>query len=102
VRRITEDQFISESLFETVIDPLIHAARQRIYFLTMHLQRISMNRAATLLLALLVYSGVAQPKDLTGVFEDALRKRPGIRQADATAWPRVRRGHRPGPRCCRS
>jgi protein-L-isoaspartate(D-aspartate) O-methyltransferase len=27
VRRITEDQFISESLFETVIDPLIHAAR---------------------------------------------------------------------------
>jgi protein-L-isoaspartate(D-aspartate) O-methyltransferase len=27
VRRITEDQFISESLFETVIDPLLHAAR---------------------------------------------------------------------------
>ena len=42
-----------------------------------------MNRAATLLLALLVYSGVAQPKDLTGVFEDALRNDPVIRQADA-------------------
>jgi protein-L-isoaspartate(D-aspartate) O-methyltransferase len=27
VRRLTEDQFISASLFETVIDPLIHAAR---------------------------------------------------------------------------
>jgi protein-L-isoaspartate(D-aspartate) O-methyltransferase len=27
VRRLTEDQFISASLFETVIDPLLHAAR---------------------------------------------------------------------------
>jgi outer membrane protein len=49
----------------------------------MHLQGIAMNRAATLFLTLLVYSAAAQPKDLTGVFEDALRNDPVIRQADA-------------------
>jgi hypothetical protein len=27
VRRTAEDRFTSESLFETVIDPMIHAAR---------------------------------------------------------------------------
>ena len=42
-----------------------------------------MNRAATLLLVLLAISAPAQPKDLVGVFEDALRNDPVIRQADA-------------------
>jgi outer membrane protein len=41
-----------------------------------------MNRAAALLV-LLVYCGAAQPKDLVGVFEDAQRNDPVIRQADA-------------------
>ena len=42
-----------------------------------------MNRAATLCLVLLVTAAPAQPKDLVGVFEDALRNDPVIRQADA-------------------
>ncbi|HTD11080.1 MAG TPA: TolC family protein, partial [Steroidobacteraceae bacterium] len=42
-----------------------------------------MNRAATLLLGLLFYCAAAQPKDLVGVFEDALHNDPVIRQADA-------------------
>jgi outer membrane protein len=42
-----------------------------------------MNRAATLLLGLLAYCAAAQPKDLVGVFEDALHNDPVIRQADA-------------------
>ncbi|GAC1455571.1 MAG: outer membrane channel protein TolC [Steroidobacteraceae bacterium] len=42
-----------------------------------------MNRAATLLLVLLATSAPAQPQDLVGVFEDAQRFDPVIRQADA-------------------
>jgi len=42
-----------------------------------------MNRAATLFLVLLVTAAPAQPKDLVGVFEDAQRNDPVIRQADA-------------------
>ena len=42
-----------------------------------------MNRAATVLLALLVCSGAARATDLVGVFEDAVRNDPVIRQADA-------------------
>jgi outer membrane protein len=43
-----------------------------------------MNRASTVALVLLAFSGAAQPKDLVGVFEDAVRSDPVIRQADAT------------------
>ncbi len=42
-----------------------------------------MNRASTLALVLLAFSGAAQPKDLAGVFEDAVHNDPVIRQADA-------------------
>jgi len=42
-----------------------------------------MNRASTLALVLLAFSGAAQPKDLVGVFEDAVHNDPVIRQADA-------------------
>jgi len=42
-----------------------------------------MNRAATLALALLGFSGAAPGKDLVGVFEDAVHNDPVIRQADA-------------------
>jgi outer membrane protein len=42
-----------------------------------------MNRASTLALVLLAFSGGATPKDLVGVFEDALHNDPVIRQADA-------------------
>jgi outer membrane protein len=44
-----------------------------------------MNRAATATAALatLVFSAVAEPKDLAGVFEDAVHNDPVIRQADA-------------------
>ncbi len=42
-----------------------------------------MNRASTLALVLLAFSGAATPKDLVGVFEDAVRNDPVIRQADA-------------------
>ena len=42
-----------------------------------------MNRAATLALLLLAFSGTAPAKDLVGVFEDALHNDPVIRQADA-------------------
>ncbi|HTC17002.1 MAG TPA: TolC family outer membrane protein [Steroidobacteraceae bacterium] len=43
-----------------------------------------MNRAPFLALSLLAFSGSAQSKDLIGVFEDAVRNDPVIRQADAT------------------
>src|ERR1700704_6347912 len=42
-----------------------------------------MNRAPTLALVLLAFSGAAPAKDLVGVFEDAVRNDPVIRQADA-------------------
>jgi len=42
-----------------------------------------MNRASTLALVLLAFSGAAPAKDLVGVFEDAVRNDPVIRQADA-------------------
>jgi outer membrane protein len=42
-----------------------------------------MNRASTLALVLLVFSGGASSKDLIGVYEDALHNDPVIRQADA-------------------
>ncbi len=42
-----------------------------------------MNRASTLALVLLAFSGGATPKDLVGVFEDAVHNDPVIRQADA-------------------
>jgi outer membrane protein len=42
-----------------------------------------MKRASTLALVLLAFSGAAQPKDLVGVFEDAVHNDPVIRQADA-------------------
>jgi len=40
-------------------------------------------RAATLACLLAGFAGIAQPKDLVGVFEDALKNDPVIRQADA-------------------
>ncbi|HEX4649818.1 MAG TPA: TolC family protein, partial [Steroidobacteraceae bacterium] len=43
-----------------------------------------MNRASILPLVLLASSSVAQPKDLAGVFEDAVHNDPVIRGADAT------------------
>src|SRR6267142_4083075 len=43
-----------------------------------------MNRAPTLALVLLAFSGTAPAKDLVGVFEDAVHNDPVIRQADAT------------------
>src|SRR5438132_8256678 len=42
-----------------------------------------MNRASTLALVLLAFSGAAPAKDLVGVFEDAVHNDPVIRQADA-------------------
>src|SRR6202048_5428610 len=42
-----------------------------------------MNRASTLALVLLAFSAAAPAKDLVGVFEDAVRNDPVIRQADA-------------------
>ncbi len=42
-----------------------------------------MNRGSTLALLLLAFSAAAQPKDLVGVFEDAVHNDPVIRQADA-------------------
>jgi len=42
-----------------------------------------MNRASTLALVLLAFSGGAPAKDLLGVFEDAVHNDPVIRQADA-------------------
>lgn len=42
-----------------------------------------MKRAATLACLLAAFAGTAQPKDLVGVFEDALKNDPVIRQADA-------------------
>ena len=42
-----------------------------------------MKRAATLACLLAAVAGTAQPKDLVGVFEDALKSDPVIRQADA-------------------
>jgi outer membrane protein len=42
-----------------------------------------MNRAPTLALVLLAFSGTAPAKDLVGVFEDAVHNDPVIRQADA-------------------
>src|SRR5438552_5381638 len=42
-----------------------------------------MNRASTLALVLLAFSGSAPAKDLVGVFEDAVHNDPVIRQADA-------------------
>jgi outer membrane protein len=42
-----------------------------------------MNRASTLALLLLAFSGTASAKDLVGVFEDAVHNDPVIRQADA-------------------
>ena len=42
-----------------------------------------MNRASTLALVLLAFSGAATAKDLVGVFEDAVHNDPVIRQADA-------------------
>src|SRR3982074_2880378 len=42
-----------------------------------------MNRASTLALVLLAFSGAAPTKDLVGVFEDAVHNDPVIRQADA-------------------
>src|SRR5947207_14754732 len=42
-----------------------------------------MNRASTLALLLLAFSGAAPAKDLVGVFEDAVHNDPVIRQADA-------------------
>jgi len=42
-----------------------------------------MNRASTLALVLLAFSGGAPAKDLVGVFEDAVHNDPVIRQADA-------------------
>jgi outer membrane protein len=42
-----------------------------------------MNRASTLALVLLAFSGGAPAKDLAGVFEDAVHNDPVIRQADA-------------------
>src|ERR1700694_1225040 len=42
-----------------------------------------MNRASTLALVLLAFSGAAPAMDLVGVFEDAVRNDPVIRQADA-------------------
>src|SRR5256885_1623483 len=50
--------------------------------LTLH-EGNAMNRASTLALVLLAFSGAAQPKDLVGVFEDAVHNDPVIRQADA-------------------
>src|ERR1700720_508531 len=43
----------------------------------------AMNRASTLALVLLAFSGTAPAKDLVGVFEDAVHNDPVIRQADA-------------------
>src|SRR5437773_2219403 len=43
----------------------------------------AMNRASTLALVLLAFSGAAPAKDLVGVFEDAVHNDPVIRQADA-------------------
>jgi protein-L-isoaspartate(D-aspartate) O-methyltransferase len=31
VRRISDDQWIHESLFETVVDPLVHASRPEVF-----------------------------------------------------------------------
>src|SRR5947207_13188579 len=42
-----------------------------------------MNRASTLALVLLAFSGAAPAKDLVGVFEDAVHNDPLIRQPDA-------------------
>jgi outer membrane protein len=42
-----------------------------------------MNRAPTLALMLIAFSGAAPAKDLVGVFEDAVHNDPVIRQADA-------------------
>jgi outer membrane protein len=42
-----------------------------------------MNRVSIFALVCLVFSGIAQPKDLMGVFADALTSDPVIRQADA-------------------
>src|SRR6195256_2908801 len=42
-----------------------------------------MNRAPTLALVILAFSGTAPAKDLVGVFEDAVHNDPVIRQADA-------------------
>jgi outer membrane protein len=42
-----------------------------------------MNRASAFALVVLVCSGAAEPKDLVGVFEDAVTSDPVIRQADA-------------------
>jgi outer membrane protein len=42
-----------------------------------------MNRASAFALVVLVFSGAAEPKDLVGVFEDAVTSDPVIRQADA-------------------
>lgn len=42
-----------------------------------------MNRAITLALGLLAFSGIASAKDLKGVFDDAVTNDPVIRQADA-------------------
>ena len=42
-----------------------------------------MIRAPIVALVLLTFSGIAQPKDLAGVFEDAVHNDPVIRQADA-------------------
>jgi outer membrane protein len=42
-----------------------------------------MNRASAVALVLLAFSGAAEPKDLVGVFEDAVNNDPVIRQADA-------------------
>ena len=42
-----------------------------------------MNRAATFAVGLLAFSGITSGKDLKGVFEDAVKNDPIIRQADA-------------------
>ncbi|HEY7995398.1 MAG TPA: hypothetical protein VIE14_00955, partial [Steroidobacteraceae bacterium] len=42
-----------------------------------------MTRAITLTACLLACAGLANAKDLTGVFEDAVKNDPVIRQADA-------------------
>src|SRR6202047_4665012 len=52
-----------------------------------------MNRASAFALVVLVFSGAAEPKDLVGVFEDAVTSDPVIRQAAATRL--AARGPRP-------
>jgi len=57
-----------------------------------------MNRASTLALVLLTFSGAATAKDLVGVFEDAVHTTPVIRQADANRLAARELAPRPGPR----